>query len=293
MANTREIRGRIRSAKNVAKITRAMEMVSASKMRRAQRNVLSTRPYMERLVRVMGELSVRMVGDARRGTLLEPREEVRNVALVVVTPDRGLCGSLIGNVLRPAARFILEQRKQGRTVECHAIGKRGLDFIRRNYGYVGSEITHLGDSPQLVDTLGVATNVIRGYREERYDEVHVIYSKFINTLNQRANLQRLIPVELPMVDEADSSPRVDYTYEPSEEEVLHDLLPRYVEAQIYQAILENIASEHSARMVAMQNATNNANDLVRDLTLTYNKARQASITNEVSEIATGSMALDG
>lgn len=289
MASTREIRGRIRSAKNVAKITRAMEMVSASKMRRAQRNVELARPYVDRLVDVMNELVARMVGGARRGTLLEPHAEVRHVGLIIVTPDRGLCGSLVANALRRASRFILEQREQGREVSVHAIGKKGRDFMNRNYNNVVSEVTGLGDAPQLADVLGVGTNVIRGFLDERYDEVYIVYSKFINTLTQRPEVVQLIPVEPP---EAESHHiQADYTYEPGEEELLRELLPRYVEIGIYRAVLESIASEHSARMVAMKNATNNAKDLVRDLTLSYNKARQAGITNEVSEIATGAMAL--
>jgi F-type H+-transporting ATPase subunit gamma len=290
MANTREIRGRIRSAKNVAKITRAMEMVSASKMRRAQRNVQTARPYVERLTDVMQDLAQRMVAGMKRGSLLEPREHVNSVAVVVVTPDRGLCGSLVANVLRRTARFILDQRQIGRQVEVHAIGKKGRDFINRNYGGVASDITELGDQPTFADTLGVSINVVRGFRDERYDEVYVVYSEFVNTLTQRATLRKLIPVELPDVDSREGI--VDYTYEPGEEAVLRDLLPRYVEVGLYQAVLESIASEHSARMVAMQNATKNAKDLVRDLTLTYNKVRQTSITNEVSEIATGAAALE-
>lgn len=289
MATTREIRRRIRSAKNVAKITRAMEMVSASKMRRAQRNVESTRPYVDRLLDVMDELAKRMVGSARKKSLLEPHEHVQHVALILVTPDRGMCGSLVANSLRRAGQFILEQREQEHTVDVHAIGKKGRDFMRRNYSNVTSEITGLGDSPTLAEVLGIATNVITGFRDGRYDEVHVLYSEFVNTLTQRPQLRKLIPVELPPAEAHHVT--VDYTYEPGEEEVLNNLLPRYVEVGLYQSVLENIASEHSARMVAMQNATKNAKDLVRDLTLTYNKVRQASITNEVSEIATGANAL--
>jgi F-type H+-transporting ATPase subunit gamma len=290
MASTREIRGRIRSAKSVAKVTRAMEMVSASKMRRAQRNVQATRPYVDRMLDVMGDLAERMIEGMRRGTLLEPRAEVKNVALIIVTPDRGLCGSLVANVLRRSAQFILDQRKQGRAVEVHAIGKKGRDFISRNYGGVATEVTNLGDTPSFEDTLGPSINIVRGFIEGRYDEVYVVYSEFVNTLTQRPKIRQLIPVELP---EAETHHQVvDYTYEPGEEEVLKRLLPRYVEVILYQVVLESIASEHSARMVAMQNATNNASDLIRDLTLAYNKMRQTNITNEVSEISSGAAALE-
>ncbi len=291
MASTREIRRRIRSAKNVAQITRAMEMVSASKMRRAQRNVLATRPYADRLRDVMGELSARMVGDSpRKGTLLEARTPVRRVGVIVVTPDRGLCGSLVSNVLRRSGRFLLEQRQQGREVEVATIGKKARDFITRTNQSLVAEQIGMGDAPRLEDVLGIATTAISGFREATYDEVYVIYSEFVNTLVQRTAVKLLMPIEPPLDTGAS---KVDYTYEPDQEEVLYELLPRYVEVQLYQAVLESIASEHSARMVAMRNATDNAKDLVRDLTLTFNKARQAGITNEVSEIATGAMALEG
>lgn len=300
MPSTREIRRRIRSAKNVAQITRAMEMVSASKMRKAQRNVLATRPYADRLLDVMGELVGRMLPGSRKGTLLEARDEVKHVGLVVVTPDRGLCGSLVTNVLRRGSRFILDQRTTGRQVSLYAIGKKGRDYLVRTRQPLKAEVVNLADAPRLEDILGISTNVIDGFRDGisaqdsvadfeagHLDEVYVLYSEFVNTLVQRATIKRLLPIEPPVEPEAH---KVDYTYEPSQEEVLNELLPRFVEVQLYQAVLESIASEHSARMVAMRNATNNAKDLVRDLTLSYNKARQANITNEVSEIATGAMA---
>jgi F-type H+-transporting ATPase subunit gamma len=290
MASPREIRRRIRSVKNMSQVTKAMEMVSASKMRRAQRNVLATRPYADRIYDVMGDLTERMVGtESRRGTLLDTRATVRNVALVVVTPDRGLCGSLVSNVLRSAGRYLIEQRDLGRSVDILTLGKKGRDFMLRNGQNVVAEITGIGDAPSLVSTLGISTSVINGFREERYDEVYVVYSQFVNTLVQRPTLKKLLPIEPP--GEADTH-KVDYTYEPSQEEVLYQLLPRFVEVQLYQAVLESIASEHSARMVAMRNATDNAKELVRDLTLSFNKARQAAITREVSEIATGAAALE-
>ena len=287
MPSTREIRRRIRSVKNLTQITRAMEMVSASKMRRAQRNVLATRPYADRLFDVMGELTARAVG-ARRGTLLEVRPNVTKIGLIVVTPDKGLTGAMITNVVRRAGRFLLDERERGRQLEVLAVGKKGRDFLVRTGQNLVAEVTKLGDYPRLVDTLGIATSVINGFREGRYDEVYVIYSEFVNTLVQRPAVKRLLPVEPP--NEAVEK-QVDYTYEPSQEEVMQDLLPRFVEVQLYQAILESIASEHSARMVAMRNATDNAKELTRDLTLSYNKTRQANITKEVSEIASGAAAL--
>ncbi len=287
MPSTREIRRRIRSVKNMTQITRAMEMVSASKMRRAQRNVLATRPYADRMLDVMGELTARAVG-ARSGTLLEVRPNVRSVGLIVVTPDKGLTGAMITNVLRRAGRFILDEQGRARQVETLAVGKKGRDFLVRTGQNLVAEVTKLGDYPRLIDTLGIATSVISGFLEGRYDEVYVIYSEFVNTLVQRPSVKRLLPVEPP---NEPAEKKWDYTYEPGQEEVLRELLPRFVEVQLYQAILESIASEHSARMVAMRNATDNAKDLTRDLTLSYNKTRQANITKEVSEIASGAAAL--
>jgi F-type H+-transporting ATPase subunit gamma len=287
MPSTREIRRRIRSVKNLSQITRAMEMVAASKMRRAQRNVLATRPYSDRMIDLMGELTGRLVGP-RTGTLLEIRQPVRAVGVVVITPDRGLAGSLVSNVLRRTGRFILEQQEQGRGIEVFTIGKKGRDFLVRNGQRLTAEVTRLGDYPRLADTLGIATNVINGYMEGRYDEAYLVYSQFVNTLTQRPVVKRIIPVETV---EEPAEKMNDYNYEPDQQDVLQELLPRFVEVQIYQAVLEAIASEHSARMVAMRNATDNAKELGRELNLTYNKTRQANITKEVAEISSGAAAL--
>lgn len=289
MPSSREIKRRIRSVKNVAQITRAMEMVSASKMRRAQRNVLATRPYADRMRDLMAELSARITSAAARGTLLEKRATVKRVALIVVTPDRGLCGSLVANVLRRSTRFILDQRQLGREVDVYTYGKKGRDFVLRTGYPLAGETIKLGDAPKIEEILGIAVSAVSGFQAGQYDEVHIIYSEFINTLVQRPASKLLVPVEPP--EETMGPGRSDFTYEPDQEEVLAELLPRYVESQIYQAVLESIASEHSARMVAMRNATKSAKDLVRDLTLTFNKARQAAITKEVSEISSGAAAL--
>ena len=287
MASSREIKRRIRSVKNVGQITRAMEMVAASKMRRAQRNVLAARPYAERMRELMGDLTARVVGAAKKGSLLEQRATIKTVGLIIVTPDRGLCGSLVTNVLRRAVRFMLDQRAQNRSVEVFVYGKKGRDYAVRNGLTLVGEMIKLGDSPRIEDILGVAVGAIKGFQAGRYDELYIIYSEYINTLVQRAALKQLAPVATP---EAPLSTNQVFTYEPSEEEVLGVVLPRYVETQIYQAILESNASFYSAQMVAMRNATKSAKDLVRDLTLTYNKARQAAITKEVSEISSGAAA---
>lgn len=286
MASLREIRRRVKSVKNVAKITKAMEMVSASKMRRAQRNTQATRPYADRMRVVMGELTTR-AGQTLAHPLLTQRDSVRRIGLVIVTPDKGLCGALVTNVLRLASRFVLDQRKQGREVEVLTVGKKGRDFAIRTGLPLVAEITGLGDAPGLIDILPVATNVIDGFTEGRYDEVYVVFTGFINTLTQKPERRRLLPIEQPA--EPVAGARVDYTYEPGQGEVLNALLPRFVEVQLYQTILESIASEHSARMSAMRNATDNAKELVRDLTLSANKARQAAITKELAEISAGSL----
>lgn len=288
MASSREIKRRIRSVKNVGQITRAMEMVAASKMRRAQRNVLAARPYADRMRDIIGDLTSRMVNASRKGTLLDVRPNTGRVALIVVTPDRGLSGSLTSNVLRRVGRFILDQKQQGRTVDTFAYGKKGRDFLARTGQNLRAEAIKLGDAPGLEQILGVTTDALSRTQAGEYSEVYIVYSEFVNTLVQRPTLKKLIPVDAP--PESGNS-RLDFTYEPSQEAVLEELLPRYVETQIYQAILESIASFYSAQMVAMRNATKSAKDLVRDLTLTYNKARQAAITKEVSEISSGAAAL--
>lgn len=284
MASLREIRRRVRSVKNVAKITKAMEMVAASKMRRAQRNTQATRPYTDRMRSVMSELMMR-AGQQVAHPLLTQRADVRRIAIVMVTPDRGLCGALVTNVLRNATRFILEQRQQGREIEVLTVGRKGRDFAVRTGLPIAAEITGLGDSPALLDVLPVATTIINGFSDGRYDEVYVVYTAFISTMAQKPERRRLLPIEFS----PEGGGTNDYTYEPSRDDVLNQLLPRYVEVQLYQAVLESIASEHSARMLAMRNATDNAKELVRDLTLSANKARQAAITKELAEIAAGSL----
>ena len=290
MPSTREIRRRIRSVRNLSQITRAMEMVSASKMRRAQRNVLATRPYADRLRDVMSSLMARASG-SRKGALLEVRTEVKNVALILITPDRGLAGSLVANILRRTARFVIDEKAKGRNVKVLAIGKKGRDFLNRSGQDLLAEVTKLGDYPKLADILGVSTNVIQGFLKGDFDEAYIVYSQFVNTLVQRPAVRRILPVEADQSTPAPASASSNYNYEPDEDVVLKDLLPRFAEVQIYQALLEAIASEHSARMVAMRNATDNAKDLRRELSLTYNKTRQANITKEVSEIASGAAAL--
>ncbi|HEU5430208.1 MAG TPA: F0F1 ATP synthase subunit gamma [Thermomicrobiales bacterium] len=286
MANAREIRRRIRSVNNMSQITRAMEMVSAAKMRRAQQRVVASRPYSERLEAMIADLSSLSVDaeQLKEFPLLEERE-VKRAAVILITPDRGLTGALNLNVIRRASHYILTDA--GVPVEVIAAGKKGRDFMVRTRQDVVAEFTGLGDKVTLDDTRPIAEVAVEDFVSGKVDAVYLVYARFINTLVQHPEMRQILPIVKPQ----QSGVYTDYIFEPSPEAVLRNLLPRYVEVQIYQAMLESIASEHSARMVAMRNATENAKELVTDLTLSANKARQAQITREVSEIAAGANAL--
>lgn len=286
MPSTREIRRRIRSVRNTAQITKAMELVAASRMRRAQQRVLASRPYAERMRAMLADLSslTRNV-EAGAFPLLTARP-LQRAMVIMITPDRGLCGSLPSNIIRRSVRFVLDEI--GVPISLVTIGRKGRDFMRRGGRDIAAEFTQLGDTPSMFDLSPVSRIAIDDYVSGRVDAVYVIYTRFFNTLNQRPELLKVLPVEAPT--ETSGNYR-DFIFEPSPEAVLNHLLPRFVEVQIYQAVLDSIASEHSARMVAMRNATDNANQLIKDLTLTYNKARQASITKEILEIAGGAEAL--
>lgn len=284
MANIRLIRRRIRGIRSTAKITRAMEMIATSKMRRAQERGLAGRPYSEKIYQVIADLAAL----PQEGKLAHPllqRRPVTKIAVVHITPDRGLCGGLHANVNRKTASFILEQNVP---VTLIIIGRKGIDFMRRYGRDIRAEFTQLGDQPSLLDTLPISHIIIDDYINGVIDLVYLVYAQFISTMVQRPILQQILPVEPAAIPTAQN---VDYIYEPSPEMVLGELLPRFVEMQVYHAILESIASEQSARMVAMRNATDNANELIEDLTLIYNKARQEAITKELLDITGGAAAL--
>jgi len=288
MASTREIRRRIRSVGNMQQITRAMEMVSAAKMRKAQQRVTASRPYSEQLRQIMSDLAAQQPDPEQLAQfpLLQTRP-VRNVELIVVTPDRGLTGALNTNILRRGSRFILTEA--GAPVQVIAAGKKARDYFVRTRQNVIAEFIGIGDNTTLDAVRPIADIAIDDFASGKVDAVYVVYSKFINTLVQRPEVMQILPVEPPPAHEG----YADYIFEPSAADVLNDLLPRYVEVQLYQAILEGIASEHSARMVAMRSASDNAKEIQQELTLSYNKARQAQITREVSEIAAGANAMAG
>ncbi|MEX2237306.1 MAG: ATP synthase F1 subunit gamma [Dehalococcoidia bacterium] len=285
MANLRAIRRRIKSVQSTAKITKAMELVAASKMRRAQASALASRPYAERMRWVLSDLSESLeeLGDGVTHPFLE-RRTGDSVLLIHMTPDRGLAGGLNSNLNRAAIGRVLEEGRQGHNVSVLAVGRKGRDSFRRSRQRLLAEFTALGDYPTYEDTRPIARVVMEEYLAGRVDLVLLLFPQFVNTVTQRPTVRQLLPI-IPEPDRATEA--VDYIYEPSRQDVLNELMPRYVEIQVYAAMLELIASEQSARMVAMRNATENAKDLIEDLTLNYNKARQDQITRELLEIVGG------
>ncbi|MCI0768859.1 MAG: ATP synthase F1 subunit gamma [Chloroflexi bacterium] len=286
MPNIRTIRRRVRSVENTAKITRAMEMIAASKMRRAQQQVLAGRPYAEKMRQVLSNLTAQTQGLDESHPLQE-RREVNTIQLLHITPDRGLAGGLNNNLNRRSTQFILEERVK---VNVITIGKKGRDFMVRHGQDVRAVFTDLADHVTVGDILPISRLVVDDYTSGAVDRVYVMFALFVSTMNQQPTLRQLIPVEAAK-DEASAG--VDYIYEPDSLAVLASLLPRFVDMQIYQAMLEANASEQSARMVAMRSATDNASEMVEDLTLELNKARQAMITAELLDIVGGVAALEG
>jgi F-type H+-transporting ATPase subunit gamma len=282
MPTIREIRRRIRSVQSTAKITKAMELVAASKMRRAQLRALAGRPYAERLTWVLADLAstIHQIDPDMLHPLLRKRE-VSASGIVLISPNRGLCGGLPGNLNRRASTLILEQPGQTRMV---SVGRKGRDFFRRANTPISAEFSELGDYPEYIEILPIARVVIDDYLAGQVDQVFVVYPFFVSTMAQEPRVLQLLPVE-PPADEATNA--VDYIYEPDRATVLAELLPRYIEMQIYAAVLEAIASEQSARMVAMRNATDAADEMIGDLQLTYNKARQEQITKDLLDIVGG------
>lgn len=284
MANIRLIRRRIKSVSNTARITKAMEMVASSKMRKAQQRVLASRPFAVKMNELLGHLAAQLPSGETLHPLLVHRTP-RRIAVIHVTADRGLCGSLNANMNRRTASFLLSQDVPSTVV---SVGRKGRDFMARFGRDRRADFTGLGDQPGLLDIAPIARVVIDDYLEGRYDQVYLAYTEFVSTVTQRPVIRRLLPVE-PL--HPGGTYLVEFVYEPSPAGVLDNLLPRFVEMQVYQAILEHISSEFSARMVSMRNATDNAKELIDELTLTYNKARQEAITKELLDIVGGAAAL--
>jgi F-type H+-transporting ATPase subunit gamma len=289
MAVGKEIRTKIKSVQSTQKITRAMEMVAASKMRKAQERMRMARPYADKLRNVIGHLAY--AHPEYRHPFLVARE-ARRVGLIVVTSDRGLCGGLNTNLLKTTLVTLRDWSGQKVEVQLCTIGSKGFGFLKRVGGQVVSHVSHLGDTPRVEQLIGTVKTMLDDYTAGKIDRLFIVYNRFINTMSQQPTVEQLLPLPAARQDEAERlQHHWDYIYEPDSKEVIDDLLTRYIETLVYQAVVENLASEQSARMVAMKAASDNAGKLIDELKLRYNKARQAAITQEISEIVGGAAAV--
>ena len=287
MPSVRDIRRRIRSVDNTGKVTNAMSLIAASKMRRAQNAVLQGRPYSEKILDVIAHLAAQPADDVTANQPLLQIRPVERISVLVISPDRGLCGGMHANLNRRVGQFMLDQAVP---VQVVAVGRKGRDFMVRSGSDLRAVFTDLGETPSLLDTLPISDMLVESYAETEADEVYVAYTRFNSTLSQTPVVERLLPIT---PSELTGAERVGYIYEPDNLSVLRSLLPRFIEMQVYHAMLESIASEQSARMVAMRNATDNAKQLSEDLTLVMNKLRQESITNELLDLIGGMAVLEG
>lgn len=288
MASGKEIRNKIKSVESTRKITKAMEMVAASKMRKAQDRMRAARPYGERIRRVAGNLSHALTDYSH--PFLVKRDSVKAVGLIAVTSDKGLCGGLNTNLLRQVLSRMKEWDAEGKALQVSAIGNKGLGFMMRAGANLVSQVVALGDTPHLESLIGPAKVLFDAYIKGEIDVLYIAYNRFVNTMKQEPTIEQLLPLSGDLVG-SNSKNQWDYLYEPDAKVVIDDLLVRYVEALLYQAVAENMASEQSARMVAMKSASDNAKNVIAELTLVYNKARQAAITTELSEIVSGAAAV--
>ncbi|HXF17219.1 MAG TPA: F0F1 ATP synthase subunit gamma [Burkholderiales bacterium] len=287
MAGTKEIRNKIKSVQSTRKITKAMELVAASKMRRAQERMRAARPYAEKIRNVAAHISY--ANPEYRHPFLIARDTVKRIGIIVITTDKGLCGGLNTNVLRMVLNQYKQWQSEGEEIDVCCIGGRGLGFMHRLGANVISEATGLGDRPTLQDLIGAVKVMLDGYSEDQFDRVLIFYTRFINTMKQEPVMEQLLPLTGERIGIPEGS--WDYIYEPEAKGVLDQVLTRYIESVVYQGLSENMASEQSARMVAMKSASDNAASLIDELTLVYNKSRQAAITNELSEIVAGAAAV--
>ncbi|MGX5175569.1 F0F1 ATP synthase subunit gamma [Aliikangiella sp. IMCC44653] len=286
MAVGKEIRTKIGSIKNTQKITSAMEMVAASKMRKAQDRMEATKPYAEKIRGVISHLAMGNT-EYKHPYIIE--REVKRVGFVVVSTDRGLCGGLNTNLFKDALKSMQEWQQQDVEIDLCLIGSKAAGFFNRFGGNVVAKTSHLGDSPTVTDLIGTVKVMLDAFDEGRIDRLYLVHNEFVNTMTQQPTVQQLLPVEKTESDELKH--HWDYIYEPDAKELLDVLLVRYIESQVYQGVVDNIACEQASRMVAMKAATDNAGDIIEDLQLIYNKARQAAITQEISEIISGAAAV--
>lgn len=279
MVSPRILRRRIRSVQATAKITRAMEMIATAKMKKSQDSTIAVRPYSDKLTQVIADLAAQAAAGGATHPLLQIRK-INKIAILFISTDRGLCGGLNTNLNRLTGNFILEQKVP---VTVITVGSKGRDFMRRSMREIRAEFTKMSDRPRVADTMAISRMIVEDYTNEVYDQVFIAYSKFINVMTQKPTIDQILPV----IPAKQTTTNPDYIFEPNGMSVLDQLLPRFVEMQVYHSILEAIASEQSARMMAMRNATDNANEVIADLTLTLNKARQEMITKELLDITGG------
>ncbi|MBB5409120.1 MULTISPECIES: F0F1 ATP synthase subunit gamma [unclassified Paraburkholderia] len=294
MAGMKEIRGKIKSVQNTRKITKAMEMVAASKMRRAQERMRAARPYADKVRDIAAHMS--RANPEYRHPFMVSNEGAKAAGIILVTTDKGLCGGMNTNVLRASLQKFKELEGQGKTFEATAIGSRGLGFLNRLQAKVVSNVVQLGDTPHLEKLIGAVKVQLDLYSEGKISAVYLAYTRFVNTMKQEPVIEQLLPLSADQFERTEEdgttpSTQWDYIYEPDAQAVVDELLVRYVEALVYQAVAENMASEQSARMVAMKAASDNAKTVINDLQLVYNKSRQAAITKELSEIVGGAAAV--
>jgi F-type H+-transporting ATPase subunit gamma len=287
MAGSKEIRTKIKSVQNTRKITKAMEMVAASKMRKAQDRMRAARPYAEKIRNVAAHIS--HANPEYRHPFLIERDTVKKVGIIIVTTDKGLCGGLNTNVQRLALNQMKQWESEGESFEVCCIGNKGLSFMQRLGTNIVSQVTQLGDRPHLEKLIGAVKIMLDGYTNDRFDRLMIFYTKFINTMKQEPVCEQLLPLSGEKLGVPEGA--WDYIYEPEAKGVLDQVLTRYIEAIVYQAVAENMSSEQSARMVAMKSASDNAANVIDELTLIYNKSRQAAITKELSEIVGGAAAV--
>ncbi|KTD17951.1 F0F1 ATP synthase subunit gamma [Legionella jordanis] len=288
MAGAKEIRSKIASIKNTQKITRAMEMVAASKMRKTQDRMRASKPYASKIYNVVKHIA-RATSEYRHPFMTQ--RDVKRVGMIVVTTDRGLCGGLNANLLRESVRVMRQWHHEGKEVDLCVIGRKGQAFFRRVGGRVLAAKDHIGDKPGIKDLIGVVKVMLDAFYNGEIDALHIVYNEFVNTMTQKPTMKQLLPLPVAEEDSKELGHHWDYIYEPDAKELLDGLLERYIELQTYQGVVENIACEQAAKMIAMKSATDNAGELIKEFQLAYNKARQAAITQELAEIVGGAEAL--
>ena len=286
MAGAKEIRTKIKSVQNTQKITKAMEMVAASKMRKAQDRMRAARPYADKMRNVIGHLA-NAHPEYKHPFLIE--RDARRVGYIVVSTDRGMCGGLNINMFKKVTQSMKEWDARNVEIDICTIGKKAGGFFSRMGGNVVGDLSNIGDAPRVTDLIGTVKVMLDAYNEGKIDRLYLVYNDFVNTMTQAANIEQLLP--LPAEDNDQLKHHWDYIYEPDAKFVLDNLLMRYIESLVYQGVVENVACEMSARMIAMKSASDNAGDIINELQLAYNKARQAAITQEISEIVSGAAAV--